>query len=98
MSKNERMQALPGIGRRTAAGLSRSEVHFMVSLLPADTLATFPYVMVRLGCTLCGRAGSYRLTRLADKYRAEVRMVDLLEMLADDCRYWGPTHPGIRGS
>jgi hypothetical protein len=65
--------------------------------MAADTLASFPYVTVRLGCTLCSRHGAYRLARLAAKYGAEIRLIDLLEHLAGDCRYWRPRHPGIQG-
>jgi hypothetical protein len=35
-------------------------------------LVDFPYVLVRLRCDACKRAGSYRLARLAVKYRAEI--------------------------
>lgn len=61
--------------------------------MPADTLATFPYVVVRLACTMCSRIGSYRLARLADKYGAAIGMDELLEHLAGDCRHWRPRHP-----
>jgi len=59
-----------------------------------DTLSTYPYVVVRLACTMCSRKGSYRLARLAEKYGAQVDMRQLLEFLAGDCAYWGrPRHP-----
>jgi hypothetical protein len=35
-------------------------------------LADFPYVLVRLRCDLCKRAGSYRLARLAVKFGSEI--------------------------
>lgn len=64
----------------------------------AETLASFPFVVVRLACTMCPSQGSYRLARLADKYGAEIPMPSLLAHLAGDCRYWGgPRHPGIPG-
>lgn len=63
-----------------------------------DTLATFPYVVVRLDCTLCGRKGRYRLARLADKYGAGCSLKDLLDLLAGDCKYRArqrhPIRPG----
>lgn len=42
-------------------------------------LVDFPYVLVRLRCDTCKRAGAYRLARLAEKYGAEI--------LVDDCPY-----------
>jgi hypothetical protein len=63
----------------------------------AETLASFPFVTVRLACRLCGRKGQYRLARLADKYGAEIGMRELLEMLAGDCCYWRPRHPARLG-
>lgn len=51
----------------------------------ADTLATYPYVVVRLGCRLCKRSGSYRLARLAEKYGARTSLEDVMEQLAMDC-------------
>lgn len=63
----------------------------------ADTLATYPYVTVRLACSLCSRRGSYRLARLADKYGANADMRDVLENLAGDCKYWRPRHPFREG-
>ena len=48
-------------------------------------LADFPYVLVRLRCDVCKRAGSYRLARLAVKYGAEILLDDLLVRLSADC-------------
>ncbi|HRX80521.1 MAG TPA: hypothetical protein P5307_15735 [Pirellulaceae bacterium] len=63
-----------------------------------DTLAAYPYVVVRLDCTLCTRTGRYRLARLCDKYGADIAMEDMLAQLAGDCAYWGrrrhPIRPG----
>jgi hypothetical protein len=53
------------------------------------------HVIVRLDCTMYSRAGSYRLTRMADKYGAQIEMSSLLEYLAGGCKYWRPRHPGI---
>jgi hypothetical protein len=37
--------------------------------------------------------GSYSLARLADKYGAEVRLMELLGHFAGDCAMWEPQHP-----
>jgi hypothetical protein len=37
--------------------------------------------------------GQLSLARLADKYRAEVPLTDLLGDLAGDCAMWEPRHP-----
>jgi hypothetical protein len=61
--------------------------------MTGDTLASFPYVKVRLACRRCNRKGSYSLARLADKYGAEVRLMELLGHFAGDCAMWEPQHP-----
>jgi hypothetical protein len=61
--------------------------------LSDDTLATYPYIVVRLACRFCKRRGQYRLARLAAKFGAETEMRNLLEHLAKDCEYWRPRHP-----
>jgi hypothetical protein len=48
-------------------------------------LVDFPYVLVRLRCDTCKRAGAYRLPRLAVKYGAEILLEDLLVRLSADC-------------
>jgi hypothetical protein len=48
-------------------------------------LVDFPYVLVRLRCDTCKRAGGYRLARLAVKYGAEILLDDLLVRLSSDC-------------
>jgi hypothetical protein len=58
-----------------------------------DTLASFPFVIVRIGCEGCTRQGAYRLARLAAKYGAEIAMPDLLAKLAADCLWMNPRHP-----
>jgi hypothetical protein len=60
----------------------------------SETLASFPYVVVRVRCAACGRQGSYRLARLAAKYGADIAMPDLLAQLAGDCKYWDQRKPG----
>jgi len=63
--------------------------------MDGDTLASYPYVRVRIACTKCSRKGSYRLARLADKYGADIPLPDLLEYLAGDCRIWAPRRAGL---
>lgn len=63
----------------------------------ADTLATYPYVIVRMACSECSRQRQYRLARLAAKYGADIEMRDLLEYLAGDCKWWRPRHPYHKG-
>lgn len=65
--------------------------------MDGDTLVSYPYVRVRMACRKCRRRGSYSLARLADKYGANIRMTDLLEHLAGDCRLWTPRHPRLEG-
>ncbi len=49
------------------------------------SLAEYPAAMVRLKCSKCGRSGQYRKTELIDRYDADVRLPDLLHMIAADC-------------
>jgi hypothetical protein len=51
-------------------------------------LVDFPYVLVRLRCDACKRAGAYRLARLAMKYGSEILLEDLLARLSADCYGW----------
>jgi hypothetical protein len=51
----------------------------------ARTLATFPFVTVRLACSTCDRAGRYRLARLAERFGADANLVTVLASLAADC-------------
>jgi hypothetical protein len=48
-------------------------------------LTDFPYVLVRLRCDTCKRAGAYRLARLAAKFGSEILLDDLLIQLSADC-------------
>jgi hypothetical protein len=45
-------------------------------------LVDFPYVLVRLRCDSCKRAGAYRLARLAVKFGSEILLDDLLLRLS----------------
>jgi hypothetical protein len=53
-----------------------------------DTLADFPYVIVRLGCAKCFRHGEYRLANLAERYGSRIRLGELLQFLVGECRLW----------
>ena len=53
--------------------------------MPVRQLVDFPYVLVRLRCEVCKRAGAYRLARLAVKYGAEILLDDLIVRLSADC-------------
>ena len=55
-----------------------------------DTLLTYPYVVLRLACRYCARAGSYRLVRLAAKFGCEAQLADVVLRLAADCPHWKP--------
>ena len=48
-------------------------------------LVDFPYVLVRIRCNICKRAGAYRLARLAVKFGSEILLDDLLVRLSADC-------------
>ena len=48
-------------------------------------LIDFPYILVRLRCDACKRAGAYRLARLAVKFGSEILLDDLLLSLSADC-------------
>jgi hypothetical protein len=50
-------------------------------------LVDYPWVLVRLRCDVCKRAGSYRLARLAVKFGAEILLSDLIVRMSAD-RPW----------
>ena len=50
-----------------------------------ERLSDFPWILVRVGCNLCGRNGQYRLARLAARFGPEISLDDLLDRLAADC-------------
>jgi hypothetical protein len=56
-----------------------------MAAMPVRRLVDFPYVLVRLRCDVCKRAGAYRLARLAVKYGAEILLDDLIVRLSADC-------------
>jgi hypothetical protein len=52
------------------------------------TLLNYPYVVMRLACRFCTRAGAYRLARLAVKFGPEARTDEVVLRLAADCPHW----------
>lgn len=52
------------------------------------TLAHWPWVVVRVDCTLCRRRGRYNLARLAAKYGPEQTIDGLLRDLAHNCPWY----------
>ncbi len=50
-------------------------------------LVDYPWVLVRLRCDVCKRAGAYRLARLAVKYGSEILLDDLVARLSADCAW-----------
>jgi hypothetical protein len=57
----------------------------LMAAMRVRRLVDFPYVLVRLRCDVCKRAGAYRLARLAVKYGAEILLDDLIVRLSADC-------------
>jgi hypothetical protein len=56
-----------------------------------ERLSDFPWIVVRVGCNLCGRNGQYRL---AARFGPDISLDDLLDRLAADCPWRRP--PGQR--
>ena len=55
-------------------------------------LSSYPWVVVRLGCRVCKRSGSYRLARLAESYGAETSLDSVLLSLTIDCPFRAGGH------
>lgn len=49
------------------------------------TLASYPFVAVRVRCDQCKRSGVYRLARLAEAFGAEASMDAVVGNLTHDC-------------
>jgi hypothetical protein len=52
-----------------------------------DTLAWYPYVIVRLACRYCERQGQYRLARLGARYDPDTPLDELIKELSADCHH-----------
>ena len=61
--------------------------------MAADRLVSYPYVVLRVSCANCQRAGRWRLARLAEKYGANIPLDELLARLVADCGAKNPRHP-----
>jgi len=62
-----------------------------------ETLADFPYVVVRLGCAFCPhRRGVYRLARLAERYGAGACLNAVRRDLAKPCPRLGNAGTSLR--
>lgn len=57
-------------------------------------LSTFPSVTVRIVCESCGRAGRYRLARLAHRFGPEAELVDVVGAIIGRCGSRTPTSRG----
>ena len=74
-----------GAGAGTLRSLDFCFLFVLMAAMPVRRLVDFPYVLVRLRCDVCKRAGAYRLARLAVKYGAEILLDDLIVRLSADC-------------
>ena len=52
------------------------------------TLADYPHDMVEIECAKCGRRGRRRTERLIEEYGPDMKLPDLLRVLAQ-CPKWG---------
>ena len=48
-------------------------------------LSQYPHVVLRVSCRTCPRRGRYRIVRLAERYGAEIQLLQLLDELAKGC-------------
>src|SRR5262249_21782243 len=61
------------------------------------TLASYPWVTVRVACNYCKRHGRYRLARMAERYGAETTCAEVLRQLAGDCPHTAPNKYNPKG-
>jgi hypothetical protein len=57
-----------------------------------DCLAHYPFVIVRIGCRVCSRRGSYRVARLTAKFGPEISLRDLTDRFSYDCMWRAEAH------
>jgi hypothetical protein len=79
-STSQRGAGFPGRVDLTASEQKVNIVHGR-----CDRLAFYPFVVVRIACSVCSRRGSYRLARLAAKFGPEITLRDLMERFSYDC-------------
>lgn len=53
--------------------------------MTCETLADYPYIVLRTCCRPCKRMNAYRLARLAEAYGANITMDQLMDRLFGDC-------------
>jgi hypothetical protein len=58
----------------------------MLELMAQDTLARYPYPIVRIACRYCQRKGRYRLETFVERHGAAMTLGALLESLTGDCQ------------
>jgi hypothetical protein len=65
-----------------------------------QTLARYPYPVVRVACRYCDRRGQYRLERLIELYGRDTTFEQLLTALSADCTRASDrtSRPGCRGA
>ena len=61
-----------------------------------DSLALYPFVIVRIACRVCSRRGCYRLAPLAAKFGPEIALRDLTDRFSYDCMWRAEAH-GSKG-
>jgi hypothetical protein len=65
-----------------------------------QTLARYPYPVVRVACRYCERRGQYRLERLIETHGRDTTFEQLLITLSADCTRAADrtSRPGCRGA
>lgn len=53
----------------------------------ADRLSGYPFVILRVACMLCPRAGAYRIVRLAAMLGPEASLEEVVAHVSRDCPY-----------
>ncbi|MFG1270814.1 hypothetical protein V5F40_22950 [Xanthobacter sp. DSM 14520] len=54
---------------------------------PVRRILDYPWVVMRIACSVCARSGQTRLARLAEKHGAECSLEELLDRIAWTCPY-----------
>jgi len=53
--------------------------------MQSDTLARYPYPIVRVACRYCKRRGRYRIEQLVERFGPEASLEEVLRNLSADC-------------
>ena len=72
----------------------------MSAPMKRETLARYPYPIVRVACRYCKRRGRYRLESLVATYGPDTTFEQLLTRLSADCALSSnrTNRPGCRGA